>query len=176
MLLSLLTYFGEFLIQIEISKEIIDKAVKKSENEISEKDSFYKQYRSLLYQLTLKNPDKLKNKKISFFTKIFGIKNNILILGDNPIVYVKEPESYEDIFDLDYCIAISSNRMVMQSLNKVDFFCDSKVMDYNNLVIEQSKKYVCSGNKLLLQTCVDYYKNVKKLDLESEFRKNIFEK
>ena len=160
----------------EISREIIDRAINKSENKISEKDSFCKQYRSLLYQLTIKNIDKLKNKKISFFTKIFEIKNNILILGDNPIVYEKEPEGYADIFDLDYCIAISSNRMVMQSLNKVDFFCDSKVMDYNNLVIEQSKKYVCSGSKLLLQTCVEYNKNVKKLGLESKFRQNIFDK
>lgn len=160
----------------EIAKEIIDEALKKKGNEISEKDSFYKQYRSMLYQLTLKNPEKLKNKKVGFFTKIFEIKNNILILGDNPIIYEKEPESYDDLFDLDYCVAISSNRMVMQSLKEVDFFCDSKVMDYNNLVIEQSKKYICSGNRVLLQSCIDYNKNVKKLDLENEFRKNIFAK
>src|SRR5690606_16775044 len=143
----------------EISKEIIDEAVKKNGKDISEKDSFYKQYRSLLYQLTLKNPNKLKNKKIGFYTKIFDIKSNILILGDNQIVYEKESQCYDDLFDLDYCVAISSNRIVMQSLKEVDFFCDSKVMDYNNLVIEQSKKYVCSGNKILLQACIDFNKN-----------------
>lgn len=159
-----------------VAKEIIDEVLRKKGNEIPEKDSFYKQYRSMLYQLTLNNPEKLKNKKVGFYTKVFDIKNNILILGDNPIVYEKEPENYDDLFDLDYCVAISSNRMVMQSLNEVEFFCDSKVMDYNNLVIEQSKKYVCSGNRVLLQACIDYNKNVKELDLESEFRRNIFNK
>lgn len=160
----------------EISNRIIDNIVKKNNYEINEKDSFYKQYRSLLYQFTLKNPDKLKNKKNGFITKIFEIKNNLLILGDNPIIYEREPESFDDIFDLDYCIAISSNRIVMQSLTEVDFFSDSMVMDYNNLVIEQSKRFVCSGSKQILQSCIEYSKNVKELDLEKEFRENIFNK
>lgn len=159
----------------KIAKEIIDEALSKKGIEISERDSFYKQYRSMLYQLTLNNPEKLKNKKVGFFTKIFDIKNNILILGDNPIVYEKEPESYDDLFDLDYCVAISSNRMVIQSLREVNFFSESKVMDYNNLVIEQSKKYVCSGNKILLQSCIDYGHNIKEFNLRDEFRKKIFE-
>ena len=160
----------------EISKKIIDNVIKKNSYEIDEKDSFYKQYRSFLYQFTLKNLDKLKNKKNGFVTKIFEIKNDFLILGDNPIVYEREPESFDDLFDLDYCIAISSNRIVMQSLNEVDFFCDSMVMDYNNLVIEQSKRYICSGNRQILKTCIDYHNNIKQLDLEEEFRKNIFKK
>jgi hypothetical protein len=160
----------------EISKRIIDNIVKKNNYEINEKDSFYKQYRSFLYQFTLKNPDKLKNKKNGFITKIFEIKNNFLILGDNPIIYEREPESFDDIFDLDYCIAISSNRIVMQSLKEVDFFSDSMVMDYNNLVIEQSNRFVCSGSKQILQSCIEYSKNVKDLDLEKEFTKNIFKK
>lgn len=160
----------------EISNRIIDNIVKKNNYEINEKDSFYKQYRSLLYQFTLKNPDKLKNKKNGFITKIFEIKNNLLLLGDNPIIYEREPESFDDIFDLDYCIAISSNRIVMQSLTEVDFFSDSMVMDYNNLVIEQSKRFVCSGSKQILQSCIEYNKNVKELDLEKEFRKNVFNK
>lgn len=158
----------------EISKRIIDNIVKKKNYEINEKDSFYKQYRSLLYKFTLKNPDKLKNKKNGFITKIFEIKNNFLILGDNPIIYEREPESFDDLFDLDYCIAISSNRIVMQSLTEVDFFSDSMVMDYNNIVIEQSKRFVCSGSKQILQSCIEYSKNVKELDLEKEFRKKIF--
>lgn len=176
--------FSSFIIDLfwripftdEISKQIIDKVAKEKENGITEKDSFYKQYRSLLYQLTLQNPDKLKNKRVGFFTKIFDIKNSMLIIGDNPIVYESHPKSYDDLFDLDFCIAISSGRIVMHSSKEVDFFCDSKVMDYNNLVIDQSERYICSGNKTLLQACVDYHKNVKKLELENEFRKNIFEK
>ena len=64
----------------------------------------------------------------------------------------------------------------MQSLTEVDFFSDSMVMDYNNLVIIQSKRYVCSGSKQILQSCIEYSKNVKELYLEKEFRKNIFNK
>lgn len=160
----------------EISKRIIDNIVKKNSYDINEKDSFYKQYRSFLYQFTLKNPDKLKNKKNGFITKIFEIKNAFLILGDNPIIYEREPESFDDLFDLDYCIAISSNRIVMQSLKEVDFFSDAMVMDYNNLVIEQSKRFVCSGSKQILESCIEYTKNIKDLDLEEEFRNNIFKK
>ncbi len=179
-----ITEFANYIIDLfwripysdEISKRIIDNIIKKNNYEINEKDSFYKQYRSLLYQFTLKNPDKLKNKKNGFITKIFEIKNNFLILGDNPIIYEREPESFDDIFDLDYCIAISSNRIVMQSLTEVDFFSDSMVMDYNNLVIEQSKRFVCSGSKQILQSCIEYSKNVKELDLEKEFRNKIFNK
>jgi hypothetical protein len=64
----------------------------------------------------------------------------------------------------------------MQSLTEVDFFSDSMVMDYNNLVIEQSKRFVCSGSKQILQSCIEYSKNVKELDLEKEFRNKIFNK
>ena len=56
------------------------------------------------------------------------------------------------------------------------FFSDAMVMDYNNLVIEQSKRFVCSGSKQILESCIEYTKNIKDLDLEEEFRNNIFKK
>ena len=61
----------------DISSKVISNAIKKYNYQINEMDSFYKQYRSILYQFTLKNPNKLTNKKnqiISFCVFIVSIE------------------------------------------------------------------------------------------------------
>lgn len=160
----------------EISKNIIENAIAKLDNysELKNNDSFMKQQRTLLYRNTLKNPENLKRKKIGCFTRLFEIENNMLLIGDNPIVYNENPNTFDDLVDLDFCIAISSNRLVMNSLIEVKEFGLNKRMNYNYAVLNQSERYVCSGDKNLLDASVKYYKNVKDLEMNNEFIKNIF--
>lgn len=162
----------------EISKRVIETAISKLENyeDLKKNDSFMKQQRTMLYRNTLSDLKKLKRKKIGFYTRLFEIQHNLFLIGDNPIVYNQSPESFDDLFDLDFCMAISSNRVVMNSLDEVKIFDENKSMDYNYFVISQSTKYVCSGDRKLLETCIDYYKKVKPLDLDAEFKENIFGK
>lgn len=126
----------------KISKDIIENSISKLDNylELKNNDSFMKQQRTLLYRNTLKNPLNLKRKKIGCFTKLFEIDLNMLLIGDNPIVYQEDPKNFDDLFDLDFCIAISSNRLVMNSLNEVKEFGHIKTMEYNYSVINQSKR------------------------------------
>jgi len=160
----------------DISKNIIENSISNLANysELKNDDSFMKQQRTLLYRNTLKNPKNLKRKKIGCFTRLFEIDKNMLLIGDNPIVYQENPKSFDDLFDLDFCIAIASNRLVMNSLIEVREFGYDKIMDYNYSVLNQSERYICSGDKNILDACVKYYKNIKPLKLDSEFQKTIF--
>lgn len=162
----------------EISKGIIDNAISKLENygELKNSDSFIKQQRTMLYRNTLNDLKNLKRKKIGFYTRLFEVQNHIFLIGDNPIVYNETLKSFDDLFDLDFCIAISSNRIVMNSLDEVKIFDENKSMDYNYFVISQSTKYICSGDRNLLDACIKYYKNVKPLDLDIQFKESIFKK
>lgn len=160
----------------KISKNIIEKSVSKLTNytELKNDNSFMKQQRTLLYRNTLNNTKNLKRKKIGCFTRLFEIEKNMFLIGDNPIVYNKKPNTFDDLFDLDFCIAISSNRLVMNSLIEVKEFEYNNIMNYNYSVLNQSERYICSGDRNLLDACVIYYKNTKPLDLDNEFLKEIF--
>lgn len=159
-----------------ISEEIIQNAISKLKGfaSLKDNDSFLKQQRALLYINTLSDLNNLKRKTEGSFTRLFPLQNDLLVIGDNPIVYSKSPKDFDDLFDLDFCIAIKSNRLIMNTLNEVKIFDESKAMDYNYTVISQSRRYVCSGDMNLLEATINYYNDVKDLQLISEFQKKIF--
>ncbi|MFA9186834.1 DUF4238 domain-containing protein [Flavobacterium magnesitis] len=149
---------------------------KKNYNDLILNDAFRKQIRTILYKETLKYKENLKRKESEFSFNLFEVNNDIFVIGDNPIVYERKPDTFEELFDLDYCIAISSNRIVTSTMNDVDKFTEMEGLDYNLAVISQSTRFVCSGDRTILESSIDYYKNCKDLNLENEFRLNLFQR
>lgn len=160
-------YAADFLIQnAEIDSKISE--------ELRKYEPFKMHQRSLLYRETLKTLENLKSKTKGFHAKIFELEKEIFLLGDNPIIFQQEPSTFDDLYDLDSITAISSQRIFTNSLLEIKSFDFKKALDYNYFVISRSKRYVCSGDKKLLEESVKYYKNISRLNIDNELLIKLF--
>jgi len=95
------------------------------------------------------------------FVNIHRIQDNILVIGDNPLLYRKLTQEFSSFGKEDFIIAISSNRIF--SSTKYDLGTLSKInaVAYNTAVIRQSVRYVCCGNLDVLEKSVKTYKMMR---------------
>lgn len=148
----------------------------KNSEQLKKYEPFQMHQRTLLYKETLKELKDAKRKTSGFHTKIFELEKDIFVIGDNPTVYQKIPSTFDDLFDLDSMIAISSKRIFTNSLEPFGHFGFNKAIEYNHFVLSQSKRYVCSTDKKILEESVKYHKKVKELNIDLELKRNLFEK
>ena len=132
--------------------------------------------RTMLYRETTKDVTKIKRKTKGFYAKIFELEKDIFIIGDNPILFQDTPSTFEDLYDMDNMIALTPRRIFTNSLKEFDTFGFSKALEYNHFMISQSKRFVCSGDKKLLEASVEYHKKVSELFLDRHLRKELFNK
>jgi len=102
----------------------------------------------------------LKNYKLPsrICSKLIDKDRDIFLLGDYPMLFRKEPESFADIISQDFILAISSKRIYSISQNNCLEFDFSKATTLNTLIIHQSQRFVCSPNKEFLEKSVEFYK------------------
>lgn len=160
------------------SEYMIQNAKINSENsdELKNNEGFKMHQRTMLYQETISNFSKIQRKTKGFFAKIFELEKDIFVLGDNPILYQSTPSTFEDLYDMDNMIALTPRRIFTNSLKEIDSFGFSNALEYNHFVISQSKRFVCSNDKNLLEASVKYHKNVSNLSIEENLRKELFNK
>ena len=117
--------------------------------------------------------DKFKYKLIEF-------ESPYLILGDYPILFENPPLNSMEIDTFRYFFPISNRRVMIKSPKEVikdhdKLFEHKHAILYNALVIDQSLKYVISGNKEILQKSVNLYNNFKKKDQLLEYKRHLFD-
>lgn len=142
--------------------------------ELKNYQPFQMHQRTLLYQETLKELKDAKRKTPGFYAKLFELEKDIFVIGDNPTVYQKTPSTFDDLFDLDSMIAISSKRIFTNSVSEFENFGFNRAIEYNHFVISQSKRYVCSNDKKILEESVKYHKKVRELNIDLELKKELF--
>lgn len=159
------------------AQHLLDNAVIDSEDEMELKNSqpFQMHQRTLLYKETLKELTNIKRKKEGFFAKIFELDRDIFIIGDNPILFQKTPSTFDDLYDLDSMIAVSARRIFTNSLEELPSFGFNKALEYNSFIISQSKRFVCSGDKKLLEESVKYHKKIASDGFELELKNYLFD-
>lgn len=159
-----------------VFENLIQNADIDSENveELKKSEAFKIHQRTLLYKETTNDVTKVKRKFKGFFAKIFELEQDIFIIGDNPIVFQEIPATFEDLYDLDNMIALTPRRIFTNSLTEIYSLGFDKALDYNHFVISQSKKFVCSGDRKLLEESVKYHKKVKELFIDDQLRKTLF--
>lgn len=157
-------------------ENLIQNADINSENaeELKNSEAFKMHQRTLLYKETTNDVTKVKRKFKGFFAKIFELEKDIFIIGDNPIVFQETPSNFEDLYDLDNMIALTPRRIFTNSLTEIGSFGFNKALEYNHFVISQSKRFVCSGDKILLEESVKYHKKIKNLFIDEQLRKSLF--
>ncbi len=120
-------------------------------------DGFKKIERALLPNKIIKDIAK-QNNTGGFHSKLFDKNQDILLLGDYPMVYRKEPNSFDKIINKEVFIPISSKRLYSISANSGLDFSFSQVTTLNSIIIDQSTRYVCGPDKDFLEKSVEYYK------------------
>lgn len=146
----------------------------KNADELKKSEAFKMHQRTLLYKETTNNVTKVKRKFKGFYAKIFELEKDIFIIGDNPILYQEIPSTFEDLYDLDSMVALSPKRIFTNSLTEIESFGFNKALEYNHFIISQSKRFVCSGDKTLLEESVKYHKKVKDLFIDEHLKKQLF--
>lgn len=98
---------------------------------------------------------------------------NCYALGDNPVLYDKQPSSVTDIVTNQVFFPISSNRIYYMTENKLTFDF-SRILLINALIISQSVKYVCCADKNILQASIEFFKEMKADNQLGNARKYVF--
>lgn len=133
--------------------------------EMLRKDETFKKFQRVgLFQSTLKHLGSSKP-STHYYAKISEFKNDVFVLGDNSILFSSLPKKFTDLVDMDYLFAVSSKRIYSSTIEEFGPFSLRQVYDFNALIIDQSKLYICSGNKNLLENSVYYYRELKKSGL-----------
>lgn len=88
----------------------------------------------------------------------FGIP--AFVLGDNPVLYKSNPNRFNELGSTSFMVALSSNRIYTATENSLKL-TQVNVMRYNAAVIQQSKRYVVSENKNLLQSSARLFRHIE---------------
>ncbi|MPR32663.1 DUF4238 domain-containing protein [Salmonirosea aquatica] len=100
--------------------------------------------------------------KSSSTSQLFGFNKDIFLTGDYPILFRKMPSQVDELLNGDYILPISSKRIYRITKKKIEMtFSLENAIDFNALLIEQSKFYVCGPDRDFLEKCIRYWKAVK---------------
>ncbi len=96
------------------------------------------------------------------FVNIHQIPKDILVIGDNPLLYRKSSLEFSSFGKEDFLMAITSNRIFSSTKDNLDTLTMINAVAYNAAVIHQSVRYICCGNLDVLKKSVDTYKTICK--------------
>lgn len=137
-------------------------------------ETFKKLQRAGLFMNTI-NQMKWNQPSPDYYVSLKEMPYELFLIGDNPILFRSLPHTFTDLVELDYFFAVSSKRIYRSSIKELEAFTFQKALHYNTLIIDQSVKYICSGNLDFLKESIEYYKVHKSLNLMFSIRESLFE-
>lgn len=137
---------------------------------------FQKLQRIGLYEHTINEFTISITPKNDYYVKMAEFDLETFVLGDYPVVFKSTPTKFTDLNYLDFFFPVSSNRLYLSTLDELGSFGRKKGYHMNAIIIEQSTRYVVSGNLKLLQESVKYYREMKKANLLYWLKKELFNK
>lgn len=90
-------------------------------------------------------------------------ENDIYVIGDFPILFKNLSEKFKKFNDSDIFIALSSKRIYSSTNSSLTNFSVENSLTYNACIINQSTKYIASGNLNLLERSVIFYNKIKEM-------------
>lgn len=150
-----------------LSREVNDKIA----DDINESKILRMQF----FEHTLRHIDSIVEKLKDYFVQLHEFEEDTFIIGDYPFVFKYQPETFTDLALTDYVFALSSKRVLLYSLNPLEEFNFSMSHNYNACIIENSDRYIASGNKEKLKESIDAYKYVKDAKWEDHIKYELFE-
>lgn len=145
----------------DLNKRAVIKSVGIDPEILRNDEAFQKLKRAGLYENTIDQMGKGQRPKETNFIKLSEFESDLFILGDNPILFRSVPQKFTDLVYMDYLFAVSSKRVYSSTLGEIGTLTRHSGYDFNSLIIEQSQKYIVSGNLKLLEDSINYYKKLK---------------
>jgi hypothetical protein len=102
----------------------------------------------------------MKGKK---WSNIHQNNHPVYVLGDFPFLFKEQVNEFRKFNDTDILFAVSSTRIYSSTNESLKNFTTWNSFRYNAAIIEQSVKYVCSGNLQVLEQSIKLFKELKKL-------------
>ena len=111
--------------------------------------------------------DELKNfgSKGKKWVNIHQNENDMYVIGDYPILFRNLSDKFREFNDSDILIAVSSKRIYSSTNNSLTSFSVKNSLRYNACIINQSTKYVASGNFNVLEQSIVFYKKLKEMGI-----------
>lgn len=97
------------------------------------------------------------------------------VIGDNPIVFNAFPDNMEQLYQSSYFFPVSSKKLYLKNVNPHLVLTHYPIW-LNALIIEQSKKYICSNDLELLKRSIEKYKELKDYGTLQNIRDALFAK
>lgn len=122
-------------------------------------EAFQKTQRSGIIRHTIKE---IVSNQESFekFVNIHQMAKDILVIGDNPLLYRKLSPEFSSFGREDFLMAVSSNRIFSSTKDNLGTLSMTHAIAYNTAVIHQSVRFICCGNLEVLTKSVNTYKTV----------------
>lgn len=113
-------------------------------------------------------------KKGKFSVNIHQSSNDLFLVGDNPLLFRRTPILFSEFNEIDFLIAVSSNRIYSSTNQSFNVKSQENWVNYNAAIIDQSSGYVASGNEDYLKKSIEYYKELKKHQLHYSLAERAF--
>jgi len=152
-------FVKNLIIQADLSATGIDPEILKRD------ENFHKMERAGLYRHTIDWLNKSSVPESINFVSTKRFESDSLILGDNPILFCSTPRKFTDLGYMDYMFAFSSQGIYISTKTEFGNFTKQMAYDFNACIINQSVKYVVSGDRKLLEDSLEYYRGLKENDL-----------
>jgi hypothetical protein len=107
----------------------------------------------------------------SRYVNIQQMSNEILVLGDNPLLFRKTSTKFSEFGKDEFLIALTSRRIYSSTFGPLT---NINALNYNAAIINQSLRYVCSSNLDCLEKSVKIYKEFCKHGLDFSWTENTF--
>ncbi len=170
--------FDRFIREAEINfttkdgSQVLDQ---EQEERLKNDESYKKFQRAFLPFKFLRSYLDATEKKSRSYCQLYEKPDNWFLLGDYPMVFSKTPNTGDDLFEIDFYLPISSNRLYYTSCKKrkLEFEFDM-VVRLNALIIDQSHRYVCGPDLAYLQRSIEYYKALRAQNILPEVHRKVF--
>lgn len=159
-------------------KDLIRRADIKAniDSEVLRNDTYWhKLERSKLYKETVDQIIASDTKRDHYYPKISEFEDDVFLLGDYPFIYKSYLSQFKNLGEDDYIIALSKNRIISSTDKPTKEFTKKMAYDYNSIIIDQSKKYICSSNLELLKKSIQHYKELKNRKIFFFIKPKLFE-
>jgi hypothetical protein len=120
--------------------------------------------------------DELKNfgKKGKKWVNLHQNQNDIYVIGDYPILFRNPANKFREFNDSDILIAVSSKRIYSSTNTPLTNFSVKNSLKYNACIVNQSTRYIASGNLNLLEQSVLFYKKLKEMGIMYSVDEEVF--
>lgn len=149
------------------------KLTKPDIKQLQDQPGFKQLVRMNLAKTALKHATQ-KDQDKQFTAELIVFPMDQLCLGDMPFLFKSAPIEDNDLINLPALIPVSKRKLLIRNVKQPKAFTLKETQYLNAILIDESSKYICGANKVILASAVNVYKTISSLNMLDEVKKMIF--